>query len=192
MAADEGPARKRTKTNNAHDNQDETAKAAPSNPSIDAEMDSFLSSLATLPPPEPASKTTATAATATKKALFKSTVTEAPTSYEAAPVLIAPASSTNERSTTTISAAPSAASNPFAAKLSSNVDGPEPLPEAQQQDEEEAPEETEAEKRERLIREEREEIMDRLEEETRAQWVSSCFVFDISDSRIDLCFCRLM
>ena len=62
---------------------------------------------------------------------------------------------------------------------------PEPEPE---------PEETERERRERLAREEREEIMGRLEEEERAQWVASkgkwvCELTLVGKTRIRACCC---
>jgi zinc finger protein 830 len=154
---DSEPAKKKTRTD---------APSSVPNPVIDAELDSFLSSLSALPTlpseiPEP-STSTSNPKTQTKKP-YKPSQQETQTAYESAPSLILP-------NTSSISAAPSAASNPFAGRLTvqEDIEGPV-VPTAEDGAEDEEEEETEPERRARLEREEREEIMDRLEEESRAQ-----------------------
>lgn len=129
--------------------------------SVDAELDSFLSSLSAIPAEVSAEPTPAATV---NKSKYKPSQPETQTFYESAPITIAPAPTKN--GSATISSGATAASNPFAGRLVKNVDiGPE-LPADDAVEEEE---ETEAERRAREQREEREEIMGRLEEEQRAQ-----------------------
>ncbi|KAJ9098503.1 hypothetical protein QFC20_005928 [Naganishia adeliensis] len=132
------------------------------NNTVDAELDSFLSSLSAIPAETPAEITSAPTTT-TNKSKYKPSQPETQTFYESAAITIAPPAT---KSSATISSGATAASNPFAGRLVRNVDiGPE-LP---ADDAEEEEEETEAERRAREQREEREEIMGRLEDEQRAQ-----------------------
>ncbi|GHJ83668.1 hypothetical protein NliqN6_0070 [Naganishia liquefaciens] len=133
---------------------------SPANSLVDAELDDFLSSLSAIPdipaetePPVPANKSR-----------YKPSQPETQTHYESAAVLNAPPPTKS----TAISSGATAASNPFAGKLTKKVDIGPALP-AEDVTEEAEEEETEAERRAREQREEREEIMDRLEEEQRAQ-----------------------
>jgi len=130
---------------------------------VDDELDSFLSSLAETVSDSPSTSdplnTKASGSKPAKKP-YKPSQAETITQFEAAPMLIIPDAEG------TIAAAPSAATNPFAGRMAPDVEGPVgPSPAMLEEDEEE----TEAERRARLEREEREEIMDRLEEETRVQ-----------------------
>lgn len=132
----------------------------PTNATVDAELDSFLSSLSAIPVESPA-QTTAPP-TATNKSKYKPSQPETQTFYSSAPITNAPPATKGS----TISAGATAASNPFAGRLVKSVDiGPE-LPADDVEDE---AQETEAERRAREQREEREEIMGRLEDEQRAQ-----------------------
>jgi len=128
---------------------------------VDDELDSFLSSIAGIATDDAfAAASIPTTKTATKKP-YKPSQPETQTLYEAAPTLIIPDDAN------TISAAPTAASNPFAGRLTADTEGPVlPINGTAELDEEE---ETEAERRARSQREEREEIIDRLEEDARAQ-----------------------
>lgn len=133
----------------------------PTDNTVDAELDSFLSSLSAIPSEAPAEITSAPTIT-TNKSKYKPSQPETQTFYESAAITLAPAAAKGS----TISSGATAASNPFAGRLVRNVDiGPE-LP---ADDAEEEEEETEAERRAREQREEREEIMGRLEDEQRAQ-----------------------
>lgn len=125
---------------------------------VDRELDLFLSSLSAIPdiPAEP------TPAAPANKSKYKTSQPETQTHYESAPVINAPPPTKS----TAISSGATAASNPFAGKLVKKVDIGPALPTEEVEEEEE---ETEAERRAREQREEREEIMDRLEEEQRAQ-----------------------
>lgn len=131
----------------------------PANSIVDAELDDFLSSLSAIPdvPVEPASTAPA------NKSRYKPSQPETQTHYESAPIINAPPPTKS----TAISSGATAASNPFAGKLTKKVDIGPALPANDVA--EEIEEETEAERRAREQREEREEIMDRLEEEQRAQ-----------------------
>lgn len=133
---------------------------------VDAELDSFLSSLSSIPVPESEPTPIATAAT-TSKSKYKPSQPETQTFYESAPIKNALPATT--KGSSTISSNATAASNPFAGRLQERTAvGPEkPSDEAVEEEEEE--EETPAQKRAREQREEREEIMGRLEEEQRAQ-----------------------
>ncbi|KAJ9115422.1 hypothetical protein QFC22_005179 [Naganishia vaughanmartiniae] len=133
---------------------------------VDAELDSFLSSLSSIPTPDPA-PALAPAATTTSKSRYKPSQPETQTFYESAPIKNALPATT--KGSSTISSSATAASNPFAGRLQERIAvGPEkPSDEAVEEEEEE--EETPAQKRGREQREEREEIMSRLEEEQRAQ-----------------------
>jgi len=130
---------------------------------VDDELDSFLSSLAATVSELPAAPETlnqqASGSKPAKKP-YKPSQAETITQFEAAPMLIIPDGDG------TIAAAPSAATNPFAGRLAPDIEGPVVSLGAL---EEEDAEETEADRQARLEREEREEIMDRLEEETRVQ-----------------------
>ncbi|KAG7558292.1 hypothetical protein FFLO_02762 [Filobasidium floriforme] len=138
-----------------------SGQAAPAPAIVDDELDSFLSSIAGIAAdPGPSSASDSNPRPATKKA-YKPSQPEAPTLYEAAPTLFVPDNGS------TITAAPTSASNPFAGRLTAQTEGPV-LPDAGVVEPEEE-EETEAERHARAQREEREEIIDRLEEETRAQ-----------------------
>jgi zinc finger protein 830 len=141
-----------------------SGQAAPAPTIVDDELDSFLSSIAGIAAdPDPSSASGSIPKPVTKKA-YKPSQPEAQTLYEAAPTLFVPDNGS------TITAAPTSASNPFAGRLTAQTEGPV-LPDAVVVEPEEE-EETEAERHARAQREEREEIIDRLEEETRAQWVS--------------------
>lgn len=131
----------------------------PANATVDAELDLFLSSLSAIPdiPAEP------TPSAPANKSRYKTSQPETQTHYESAPVINAPPATKS----TAISSGATAASNPFAGKLVKKIDIGPALPADDGAEEEE--EETEAERRAREQREEREEIMDRLEEEQRAQ-----------------------
>ncbi|KAJ9094986.1 hypothetical protein QFC21_005779 [Naganishia friedmannii] len=134
---------------------------------LDAELDSFLSSLSSIPAAEPES---APITTTTSKSKYKPSQPETQTFYESAPIKNALPATT--KGSSTISSNATAASNPFAGRLQERTAvGPEkPSDEAvEEEEEEEEEEETPAQKRAREQREEREEIMSRLEEEQRAQ-----------------------
>lgn len=136
--------------------------AAPS-VKLDDELDSFLSSIAGI-----AEETTSPVASGSTQKTparkpYKPSQPETQTLYEAAPTLIIP---DNEN---TITAAPTLASNPFAGRLTVDAEGPS-LP-ADTTADADVEEETEAERQARVQREEREEIIDRLEEDARAQSV---------------------
>lgn len=138
-----------------------SGQAAPAPTIVDDELDSFLSSIAGIAAdPGPSSASGSIPKPVAKKA-YKPSQPEAQTLYEAAPTLFVPDNGS------TITAAPTSASNPFAGRLTVQMEGPV-LPDAGVVESEEE-EETEAERHARAQREEREEIIDRLEEETRAQ-----------------------
>lgn len=160
----EGPARKKARIAEASN-----GSGTPSAPAaaVDDELDSFLSSIAAIPA-EPVE--TPQASTSKSRKPYKPAEPDTQTSYEAAPSLILPAAS-GEEDSSTITAGATAATNPFASRLAAGAVGPV-APTGPAVEEEEEEEETDAQRRERLQREEREEIMDRLAEETRAQYVT--------------------
>lgn len=131
----------------------------PPSTTVDAELDSFLSSLSTIPVDAPAEITAAP--TTVNKSKYKPSQPETQTFYSSAASIAPP-----PPKGTTISSGATAASNPFAGRLVKNVDIGPALP---ADDVEEEEQETEAERRAREQREEREEIMGRLEDEQRAQ-----------------------
>ncbi|KAJ9102984.1 hypothetical protein QFC19_004541 [Naganishia cerealis] len=152
---------KRIRTNGGAEPSQGQSTGTPT--TVDAELDSFLSSLSSLPAADPEPAVTSTT---TNKSKYKPSQPETQTFYESAPIKNALPAPT--KGSTTISSSATAASNPFAGRLVERTTvGPEkPTDEAVEEEEEE---ETPAQKRAREQREEREEIMSRLEEEQRAQ-----------------------
>lgn len=150
----------------------ETGASVPAE--VDAELDDFLNSIAGVEGDATAASVATSYATngsaAAPRKIYRPSQPETQTTYEATPLLNAPALPTASTSTSTAASAPGLGRQRALPGGVGPQPAPAPAPAADADaDADEQPEETDAQRRAREAQEEKEEILERLEEEQRAQ-----------------------